>query len=505
MQIDQGAGGDECSQQQELPLASESPAIEPYDEPANRRAPGSASPQRRGTLRRNLSLPSLVDGDCEPTEPLLRSCSDGEDQPEDAVNFMEVDGKVVLAPQSERLKHKSNPYVGTFHYGHRASKMLTGASPPGSRKSSPPQDPQPVNQAHDGIAHSPLLAAAPSPALSKLGIHDAAADIAYCDLGQAPHLEALEIGQVQVMGGTNGGIKKKNCSSNEYDGADGIAWPSLLESPLRAVLSQTASSDGDMAIPKPASRTYLHDASDCPAPRLPSRNHPDQRSLTSLDRERMKKALQLKESVPADPEMCGLQALLPRQAGIVVQYKIGEGSFGKCVKVLNRKNRQEWSTATSKRGIARHLNEIPKEGESLVIKYIKKTEEDSHIGHEPYYTSSSETDIVQREIRIHGKCNHPNIVRLFGHYELGAKVGLILGFVEGVELHDVLHVKRRLPEEDTFTIMLQIFRATAYLHSIHIIHRDLKPRNVLVSSRLRAHVIDLGLAIDMSDLRYARK
>ena len=29
-----------------------------------------------------------------------------------------------------------------------------------------------------------------------------------------------------------------------------------------------------------------------------------------------------------------------RQAGIVVQYKIGEGSFGKCVKVLNRKNRQ---------------------------------------------------------------------------------------------------------------------------------------------------------------------
>ena len=139
LQMDQGAGGDECPQQQEAPLAGESPAIEPYDEPANRRAPGSASPQRRGILRRNLSLPSLVDGDCEPTDLLLRSCSDGEDEPEDAVNFMEVDGKVVLAPQSERLKHKSNPYVGTFHYGHRASKMLTSSSPPGSRKSSPPQ------------------------------------------------------------------------------------------------------------------------------------------------------------------------------------------------------------------------------------------------------------------------------------------------------------------------------------------------------------------------------
>ncbi len=142
--MDQSASGNGCPQQQEAPLAGESPAIEPYDEPANCRASsqaaGSASPQRRGTLRRNLSLPSLVDGDCEPTELLLRAVSaDGEDEPEDALNFMEVDGKVVLAPQSERLKHKSNPYVGTFHYGHQASKMLTGVSPPGSRKSSPPQ------------------------------------------------------------------------------------------------------------------------------------------------------------------------------------------------------------------------------------------------------------------------------------------------------------------------------------------------------------------------------
>ena len=204
-----------------------------------------------------------------------------------------------------------------------------------------------MDQAHDCDAHSPLLAAAPSPALSKLGSHDAAADIAYLDLAQAPPNEALEIGQanmlkrrytltgqstyllghsrwrillevgqVQVMGGTNGGIKKKEkiCSSYEYDGADG--WPSLLGSPLRAVLSRTASPDGDMTIPKlathlhyacvcasththththtvPHTHTHTHThtyTGDCPAPRLPSRSNPDhQRCLTSLDRELMKK------------------------------------------------------------------------------------------------------------------------------------------------------------------------------------------------------------------------
>ena len=71
--------------------------------------------------------------------------------------------------------------------------------------------------------------------------------------------------------------------------------------------------------------------------------------------------------------------------------------------------------------------------------------------------------------------------------------------MEGAELHDILHIKRRLPEQDCFPVMLQILRAAEYLHSINIIHRDLKPRNVLVSSRLRLHVIDLGLAIDLSD------
>lgn len=71
--------------------------------------------------------------------------------------------------------------------------------------------------------------------------------------------------------------------------------------------------------------------------------------------------------------------------------------------------------------------------------------------------SSGQQCSLQREIRIHGKCRHPNIVRLFGHYELGDKVGLILGFVEGAELHDLLHIKRTLPESECFIIGLQVW------------------------------------------------
>jgi len=276
--------------------------------------------------------------------------------------FIEVDGKAVLAPQSERLSLKSNPYVGNFHYGHQASKKLGGRD-------------------EDVAACSPL--GSPTPR-SRPGAK-----------------------KVATMSRSNSG--QGSCMSSSTSG---------------------------QSLPRSS-------------------------SITLEDREKMKQALQLQSSVPADPEMCGLQALLPRQGGMQVQYTVGEGSFGKCVKVLNRKNRQEWSKTTSKRGIERHLNALPLEGESLVIKYIKK---DDPAESATTLYSGLDADLVQsavqREIRIHGLCNHPNIVRLFGHYELGCKVGLILGFVEGAELHDVLHMKRKLPEPECFLIMLQMMRAT---------------------------------------------
>mmetsp|Transcript_29948 Transcript_29948/g.48252 ORF Transcript_29948/g.48252 Transcript_29948/m.48252 type:complete len:444 (-) Transcript_29948:258-1589(-) len=322
-----------------------------------------------GVLRRNNSMPSIGSAeDINGVLPRNRSADmwgqeeyDSEASEMDSM-FIEVDGKAVLAPQSERLSLKSNPYVGNFHYGHQASKKLGGRD-------------------EDVAACSPL--GSPTPR-SRPGAK-----------------------KVATMSRSNSG--QGSCMSSSTSG---------------------------QSLPRSS-------------------------SITLEDREKMKQALQLQSSVPADPEMCGLQALLPRQGGMQVQYTVGEGSFGKCVKVLNRKNRQEWSKTTSKRGIERHLNALPLEGESLVIKYIKK---DDPAESATTLYSGLDADLVQsavqREIRIHGLCNHPNIVRLFGHYELGCKVGLILGFVEGAELHDVLHMKRKLPEPECFLIMLQMMRAT---------------------------------------------
>lgn len=328
----------------------------------------------RGTLRRNTSLPSFSAGEESGNLVLPRNRSyddlvDSDDETSET-HLMEVDGKAVLAPQSERLSLKSNPYVGTFHYGHEASKKLSGQisaesssgsihRSPSSRKNSPQSNPI---SADTSVAATPMLAPHISPSLRSSG-------------ASAPADTPMPF----------------------FNGGDAANPMSPMGSPIT---SSPLKSPPNNNIKKVSlSRT----------------NSPEPgKQITASDREKMKQALQLDASVPADPEMCGLQALLPRQSGIHVQYTIGEGSFGKCVKVINRKNRQEWSKSTSKRGIERHLNELPLEGDSLVVKYIKKDDPAQNALLFQGIDANLLQSAVQREIRIHAKCTHPNIVRLFG-------------------------------------------------------------------------------------------
>jgi len=201
----------------------------------------------------------------------------------------------------------------------------------------------------------------------------------------------------------------------------------------------------------------------------------------------LRKALEFQTHIPSTPELCGIQGIVPRQSGLQVVNKIGEGSFGKVVLVLNRRNRSSWG---AKCGTKRHLvGAMPSEGQNLVIKLVERDE--SEVG--------TIRDCVEREIRIHAKCEHTNIVRFFGFYEQGPRhVLMLLGHVDGRELHEILRERVRLGEGNTAPIFLQITHAVEYLHSISIVHRDIKPRNVLVTEADRAYLIDLGLAVDLS-------
>ncbi len=101
----------------------------------------------------------------------------------------------------------------------------------------------------------------------------------------------------------------------------------------------------------------------------------------------------------------------------------------------------------------------------------------------------------RREARAAGRIHHPNVV---GVHELHIdRVGdyyLVMEYVDGTNLRDLLREVHTLPPERAFAIALDIARALEAVHEREIVHRDLKPANVMVTARGSAKLADFGVA-----------
>ena len=153
--------------------------------------------------------------------------------------------------------------------------------------------------------------------------------------------------------------------------------------------------------------------------------------------------------LPKSPELCGLQAILPRQCGVRIVDKLGEGSFGKVVLAVNKRNRACWTDPS----FFRKLTAMPDEGDSVVLKCVRK---------EGCYGARG-LQCVAREVAIHSRCYHPNISRMYGYYENGQYVTMILDFIDGKELFEILKIRRQLPEDEACLITLQVARSDPLL------------------------------------------
>lgn len=95
---------------------------------------------------------------------------------------------------------------------------------------------------------------------------------------------------------------------------------------------------------------------------------------------------------------------------------------------------------------------------------------------------SDEHDILNEAIMLESisDFNHPNIIHLHEFYDLEDRIFLILDYVTGGDLFDVIAKGPNFNEMECVHLLLDLLRATRFLHSKNICHRDIKPENCLL-------------------------
>jgi serine/threonine-protein kinase len=100
----------------------------------------------------------------------------------------------------------------------------------------------------------------------------------------------------------------------------------------------------------------------------------------------------------------------------------------------------------------------------------------------------------RREAQAVGNLNHPNIVTVYDVVENDGQQAVIMEYVEGMTLREVLDQKTRLSPSLTIHIGMAIASALDAAHASGIVHRDIKPGNILLTQTGRVMLADFGIA-----------
>lgn len=101
----------------------------------------------------------------------------------------------------------------------------------------------------------------------------------------------------------------------------------------------------------------------------------------------------------------------------------------------------------------------------------------------------------KREAEAVASLSHPNIVNVYDVGEDGKVHYIVMEYVDGQNLKEIIQEEGRLEEYTALDIAKQIARALSAAHSNGIIHRDIKPHNILISKDGRqVKVADFGIA-----------
>jgi serine/threonine-protein kinase len=114
--------------------------------------------------------------------------------------------------------------------------------------------------------------------------------------------------------------------------------------------------------------------------------------------------------------------------------------------------------------------------------------------HERYANDTQFVERFRREATHAAGLSHPNVVSIFDRGETDGSYYIVMEYVEGRTLKELLVTRGPCPVPVAISYVRQVLAALRYAHRNGIVHRDIKPHNVLVDHEGRVKVADFGIA-----------
>jgi eukaryotic-like serine/threonine-protein kinase len=118
-----------------------------------------------------------------------------------------------------------------------------------------------------------------------------------------------------------------------------------------------------------------------------------------------------------------------------------------------------------------------------------------------YARDQSFVERFRREAQSAAMLNHPNIVNIYDYGQERGTYFIVMEYVEGRSLRDILRADGALPPMTVARIGAEIASALDFAHRQGVVHRDIKPGNVMITESGQVKVTDYGIAANPTDAK----
>ncbi|GAB4510874.1 MAG: hypothetical protein Tsb0020_28450 [Haliangiales bacterium] len=158
-----------------------------------------------------------------------------------------------------------------------------------------------------------------------------------------------------------------------------------------------------------------------------------------------------------------------------------------------------WGPMLDRIGNCRIVEEMAAGGMAVVYRAIQDGLERT-VAIKALKTSASHDESLEirfeREAQSLAKLQHENIIHVYGFQRERGAMFIIMEYVEGIDVYDLLERADKLPFDVAAIIALQVARALDYIHYRGILHRDIKPGNIMLSRQGGVKLMDFGIVQD---------